>query len=165
MLTFFVYGCIITYVNLIYNKAQGGIFMSNKNGSMEKTNENVKKQRYIISTNLAEVMFRAFRHALNNIATMKHDMANIRLDSNADMEFNSFKYRLNKYQVFGSDCAWRSTDAELQHVIDSIDMCNKLLLNKATYTIGDVIYLSNTLDDIKVIIQQKMEELEELYSL
>lgn len=144
--------------------AQGGYFMSNK-GSLEKTNENVKKQRYIISTNLAEVMFRAFRHALNNIATMKHDMANIRLDSNADMEFNSLKYRLNKYQVFGSDCTWRSVDSELQNVIDRIDMCNKLLLNKATYTIGDVIYLSNTLDDIKAIIQQKMEELEELYSL
>lgn len=169
LLTFFVCGCIIIYVNLISNKAQGGIFMSNKKVSMEKTTESINKPRYIggyISTDLVEVMLRAFRHALNNIKVMKADLASIRLDSNvADMEFNSFKYRLNKYQIFGSDCAWRSTDPRLQHIIDSIDMCNRLLLNKATYTIGDVIYLSNTLDEIKAIIEQKTDELNELYSL
>ena len=88
--------------------------MSNKKVSMEKTTESINKPRYIggyISTDLVEVMLRAFRHALNNIKVMKADLASIRLDSNvADMEFNSFKYRLNKYQIFGSDCAWRSTD-------------------------------------------------------
>ena len=137
--------------------------MSIKKGSA--VNEKVKGRMYFVSTEEAEIMFRAFRHALNNIKVLRSDMASIRLDTNSGMEFNALKYRLNKYSLFGSDCSWRSHDADLQHIIDSIDMCCKLLLMKSIYTLGDVTYVYKTLSDVEETINIKMAELEEMYSL
>lgn len=137
--------------------------MSNKKVSMEKTSENTNKPRFIggyVSTDLVEVMLRAFRHALNNVEVMKQDLSDIKLNEQAYFGFNSLKYRLNKYQIFGSDCSWRSMDPELQHVTDMIDFCNKLLLQKSDYTLGDVAYVYMTIDEIERTIKRKKEELE-----
>lgn len=137
--------------------------MSVKKGNLvsEKTNGRIA----FISAEYAEVMFRAFRHALNAIGGLKDDLSRIQLDKDSCMEFHALKYRLNKYTIFGSDCTWKNQDSELVHVIDMIDMCYKLLLMKSFYTLGDVVYMHRVLTDMEETITKKMKELEEMYSL
>lgn len=132
---------------------------------MEKASLRLNKENNInefVNPDDAKLLMRNLHHAIDAIEKLSDELSNIKIDANTNISITLLKPKFSKYVLMGSDCSLEKENSEILHTLSQIDMCYKVLLCKTSYTIGDVIYMINTLSNAKVFFEHKLEDVCEL---